>query len=101
MTLPPLPALLADPFFWLYLLMIQFVTYGLYWWDKRAAIRGERRTPEATLLMAGFLGGTIAALAAQMQLRHKTRKRSFQIRFWGMTLVQIGLIMWFFMRNGI
>ena len=64
----------------------------LYWQDKRAARRpGAARVPEALLLFAGFLGGTVAALLAQRLLRHKTRKRSFQFKFWALTLVQIAL----------
>jgi len=72
-----------------YLALINALTFFFYWFDKRAARRhGMRRVPEATLLMAGFLGGTPAALVG-----HKTRKTSFQIKFWAVTFVQLGLLL--------
>jgi uncharacterized membrane protein YsdA (DUF1294 family) len=76
----------------LYLLLINAITFVAYWLDKRAAINGQWRIPEASLLMLGFAGGTPAALAAQQKLRHKTRKGSFQFKFWALTLVQLGLL---------
>jgi len=76
----------------LYLLIVNLATYVLYWVDKRAAIAGNSRIPEFSLLMAGFMGGTLAALAAQQRLRHKTRKSSFQFKFWVLTILQVGLL---------
>ncbi len=76
----------------LYLIFIQVFTYWLYWLDKRASIRGNRRVSEATLLAAGFAGGTPVAIFAQQQLRHKTKKLSFRLRFWGLTAVQIAIL---------
>ena len=76
----------------LYLLIVNLATYVLYWVDKRAAIAGNARIPEFSLLMAGFMGGTLAALAAQQRLRHKTRKGSFQFKFWSLTILQIVLL---------
>jgi uncharacterized membrane protein YsdA (DUF1294 family) len=76
----------------LYLLAINLLTFFLYWQDKRSARRSGYRTPEYVLLLAGFLGGTLAAVAAQQRLRHKTRKGSFQFKFWTLTVIQIGLL---------
>ena len=75
-----------------YLLAINALTFFLYWQDKRAARAGGWRTPEYVLLLAGLLGGTLAAIAAQQRFRHKTRKGSFQFKFWALTLVQIVLL---------
>ena len=78
---------------YLYLLVVNALTALLYWHDKRAAKKpGAARVPEALLLGLGFLGGTGAALIAQRLLRHKTRKRSFQFKFWTLTFLQIGLL---------
>lgn len=75
-----------------YLLIINLVTYYLYWHDKRAAISKAWRVPEHVLLCAGFMGGTLAAILAQRRLRHKINKSSFQFRFWTLTVVQMGAI---------
>ena len=58
--------------------LITFVWYGL---DKRAARRGERRTPERTLHVMELLGGWPGALAAQRCFRHKTRDPGFRRAF--------------------
>lgn len=76
----------------LYLLILNAATFALYWVDKRAARNGGWRIPEASLLISGFLGGVFGAFAAQRILRHKNRKTSFQVKFWLMTIVQIGLV---------
>jgi uncharacterized membrane protein YsdA (DUF1294 family) len=76
----------------LYLIAINLVTYYLYWRDKRASIERAWRVPEHVLLCAGFMGGTPAAILAQRRLRHKTRKGKFQFRFWSLTVIQFGLI---------
>lgn len=81
------------------LLAVNLLTFLLYALDKRAARRGGWRVPEATLLLLGFLGGTPAALLAQQVLRHKNRKRRFQWRFWGLTLLQGAL--WISWKSGI
>ena len=62
--------------------------------DKAAAMRGGRRTPEATLHLLGLIGGWPGALLAQRILRHKTRKLSFQVPFWGTVLLNCWAIVW-------
>jgi len=58
------------------------LTYLFYWLDKRSALRGEWRTPEAQLHLFELMGGWPGALIAQQAFRHKTRKVSFQVVFW-------------------
>ena len=50
---------------------ITFVAFAL---DKRAAARGNWRTPEATLHTLELLGGWPGALIAMLYIRHKNRK---------------------------
>lgn len=80
----------------LWLCIINPLTYALYWWDKRAATWNERRIPEATLLMAGLMGGSVAAFIAQRVLRHKNRKTSFQLKFWVIVIIQIYVVVAYF-----
>lgn len=77
----------------MYLLFINLITYALYWLDKIAARRGGWRIPEMTLLMSGLAGGTPAAIIAQRRLRHKTRKGMFQFKFWVVTAIQLGVLL--------
>lgn len=58
------------------------LSFTLYTLDKRAAVKGRRRVPESTLLLADALFGYPGGFAAQRILRHKGRKTSYQIRFW-------------------
>lgn len=56
------------------------VTAAAYLRDKRAAIRGDRRTPERTLHRLGWWGGWPGALWAMEAFRHKRRKAAFKRR---------------------
>jgi uncharacterized membrane protein YsdA (DUF1294 family) len=71
---------------------MSFITFLVYGADKRAAQRGMWRTPEATLLTLGFLGGTLGAIAAMLFFRHKTRKSSFLSAFTFTTCMQVAAI---------
>ncbi len=53
----------------------------LYAWDKRAAIKGNPRVAESTLLACSLLGGWPGGLLASQLVRHKTQKVSFRIKF--------------------
>jgi len=72
-------------------LTMSLVTIVFYAADKRAATAGTWRTPEATLLVLGLLGGWPGAIIAQQALRHKTRKRSFQFAFWWSVIGNVAL----------
>ena len=76
---------------------INLVTILAYWQDKRAAMRGNWRTPEAELHTLELLGGWSGALLAQKLFHHKTKKRSYQSIFWLMLILQLGII-WFILR---
>ncbi len=47
--------------------------------DKSAAVRGERRVPEARLMAYGLLGGAAVEFVVMAARRHKTRKKKFMI----------------------
>lgn len=79
----PVLYLIASPVAWL-----------LYAFDKSAAMNRRWRTQEATLLGAGLFGGWPGALLAQQQLRHKTRKLSFQVSFWFTVALNCAALAW-------
>lgn len=64
----------------LVMVLINGVTITSFWHDKRAAIAGWRRIPEANLLTLALLGGSPGALLARRMFRHKTRKEPFSTR---------------------
>jgi uncharacterized membrane protein YsdA (DUF1294 family) len=75
-----------------------FVSYGL---DKRAARLGRPRVPEARLHALEFMGGWPGALVAQSVFRHKRRKTSFMLVFWGIVLLHAAAwIAWLGARAG-
>lgn len=83
----------------IYLVVINVLTFVLYWKDKSAAKNGGWRVPEASLLLFALLGGTPAAWFAQKKLRHKTKKGSFRAQFWLVVVIQIGLLVAYFTGN--
>lgn len=63
----------------LYVIVINIATLILFAYDKYAAIHGKRRIEEVTLLSFSLFGGAMGAYLAMYSLRHKTRKKKFQI----------------------
>ncbi|MGB0132735.1 DUF1294 domain-containing protein [Dokdonella sp.] len=70
---------------------ITFLAYGL---DKSAARADGQRTAESTLHLLELLGGWPGALIAQGSFRHKTRKRSYQVTFWLVVVINLALLAW-------
>lgn len=54
--------------------IVAFAMYGI---DKSKAKRGAWRISEKALLLAGFLCGSVGALAAMQLFRHKTKHYYF------------------------
>ena len=79
MTLSPpfeaVPVVIATLVGWMLVVSgVAFIAHGR---DKRAAIKGTRRTPEARLHLYELLGGWPGALLGMTLFRHKTRKFSY------------------------
>ena len=71
-----------------HLCLINIVTFIAYGVDKRAAVNGAWRIPEANLHSLEFLGGWIGAFIGQKFFRHKNKKKSYQVMFWLMLVLQ-------------
>ena len=82
-------------------LLLSLLTFGFYWRDKRAAMRGAWRTPERTLQLLGLMGGWPGGYLAQRLLRHKCSKRSFQVEFWMSVVGNLALQTWLFSTHGL
>jgi uncharacterized membrane protein YsdA (DUF1294 family)/cold shock CspA family protein len=68
------------------------LTYALYADDKSRANRGKWRTPEQSLHLCELAGGWLGGFVAQRRLHHKSKKKSYQVKFW--TIVSIHHIGW-------
>ena len=61
---------------------ISLLTFAVYAFDKRRAVKQGERTPEAMLHLLELLGGWPGAFLGQRLLRHKSVKVTYQIVFW-------------------
>lgn len=68
--------------------------------DKSAAQQGRWRTKESTLLLLGLFGGWPGAVLAQKVIRHKSRKTSFQVAFWGTVVLNTAALGWWLLTGG-
>ena len=78
-----------------WLATVNLATFATFAIDKRAAIRGQWRVRESTLLALVTVGGAFGAVLAQTTLRHKTRKEPFRTQLYliiGMELVLLGVL---------
>ncbi|HEX2794628.1 MAG TPA: DUF1294 domain-containing protein [Croceicoccus sp.] len=76
----------------LYLLAVNLWTFAAFGHDKRQAIAGGRRTPEASLLLLALIGGSPGAFAGRRRFRHKTRKEPFSSILQVIAAIQIGVL---------
>jgi len=75
----------------LYLLIINALAFLLMLLDKYKARKNLWRIPEATLMGAAALGGSIGALLGMYTVRHKTRHKKFMITLPVFILLQAAL----------
>ncbi len=62
-----------------YLVLVNAAAFLLMLMDKLKAKKGAWRIPEATLMGAALLGGSIGAIAGMNLFRHKTRHLQFSM----------------------
>lgn len=74
-------------------LLVNLAAFFVFGVDKWKAGRGSWRVPERTLALLGLLGGWPGALLAMRLFRHKTRKKSFQVKLAAGVLGNLAL--WF------
>jgi uncharacterized membrane protein YsdA (DUF1294 family) len=75
-----------------YLVILNALTLGLFWWDKRCAIERRWRMPESTLLTLCLIGGSLGAKTGQGIFRHKTRKEPFRTSLNAIAVLHVGFL---------
>tara|TARA_B100002049_G_scaffold223490_1_gene194068 strand:+ start:83 stop:694 length:612 start_codon:yes stop_codon:yes gene_type:complete len=81
--------------FFFYYLAASCIAYIMYAFDKSAAKRDSRRTPESYLHVCSLLGGWPGAFVAQQTLRHKTQKAAFKTVYRVTVIVNLVVFVWF------
>ena len=74
--------------FYVYLGIINLITFAVFGLDKRKAQRHRYRIPERTLLFLSVIGGCYGALLGMYRFHHKTRHRKFTV------LVPVCCMLW-------
>ncbi|GAB2570015.1 DUF1294 domain-containing protein [Gracilibacillus alcaliphilus] len=80
----------------IYLALINYIAFFMMKRDKRNAQKQKRRIPEKNLWLVALIGGAFGATLAMFQFRHKTKHVQFRIGLPLLTILQIGLIIYFF-----
>jgi len=83
-----------------YTLSVSIFAFILIAYDKYQAKNQKRRISEKTLLTFVLIGGTIGSGLAMLTFRHKTAKNSYLWKFWGIVILQIG-VLYFLFTNGL
>lgn len=85
----PILSLLA-----VYLILINLVGFAMMGIDKKRAIRGAWRIPEASLFLAALLGGSPGCILGMELFRHKTRHWYFKYGMPAILVLQLALAVW-------
>ena len=80
----------------LYLLIINAIGFLLMLVDKAYAKKNLWRIPEATLMTAAALGGSLGSLIGMYTLHHKTKHLKFALGIPLILIAQIVLVFWLF-----
>lgn len=78
----------------IYLLVINIVTFIVFAYDKRQAMRGGNRVREFVLLGLSFIGGALGGLIAMYVVRHKTSKWYFKFGLPAMIVLHIAVFVY-------
>lgn len=63
----------------LYLLIINLISFVMFFIDKRKAIKDKWRIKESSLHLVSFAGGVYGSIAAMFVFHHKIKKIKFCI----------------------
>lgn len=77
-----------------FLLIINILTFIVYGIDKWKAQNEKWRTPESTLLLLAFFGGSLGAMLGMLVWHHKTQHWFFRLGIPAFFFLQIVLGIW-------
>jgi uncharacterized membrane protein YsdA (DUF1294 family) len=80
------------------LAVMNLISFFLMRHDKRCAKQGKRRVPEKKLFLAAALFGALGGTLGMFVFRHKTKHWYFRVFFPLMLLVQMGIIVYLWIR---
>lgn len=79
--------------FSVFLILINFITWIVYGYDKHQSDRYGSRIPERVLLILALTFGSIGAMIAMECFRHKTDKKGKKIFVYGIPLAFIAQVL--------
>lgn len=65
-------------YLFIYLLLINMLTFIIFFIDKKRSQRDRWRIPEASLFLLCLIGGSLGGLISMYTFRHKTKKWTFK-----------------------
>ncbi|MGH6700599.1 DUF1294 domain-containing protein [Bacteroides hominis] len=83
----------------LYLIIVNTVSFVMYGINKRNASRKRWRTPEVHLLGIAVAGGSLGAWAGMYTFRHKTRHLKFKYGIPVIGVLQVGMEIYYFLSE--
>jgi uncharacterized membrane protein YsdA (DUF1294 family) len=84
-----------------YLVIVNLVTFVLFWHDKKRSKRNGWRVPEKTLLAFCAVGGAPGGILGMHLLHHKTKHLKFSLGVPVILLIQGGLLVIWVIRAGL
>lgn len=86
-------------YLYIWLIIINIITFAVFGIDKKKAIDGKFRVSELTLFVLSLLGGSLGGLIAMHTFHHKTRKWYFKFGIPLILIAWIALISWLVYKN--
>ena len=81
-----------------YLIIVNLIDFILMGVDKKKAIRGAWRIPEATLFLFALIGGSLGGILGMHFFHHKTKHWYFR---WGMPAILAAQLALYWLIQGI
>lgn len=86
-------------YLYIWLIVINIITFAVFGIDKKKAIDGKFRIKELTLFVLSLLGGSLGGLIAMHTFHHKTRKWYFKFGIPLILIVWVAMIVWLVYKN--